>query len=300
MGNQDSACCATCTKLEEYVSLTLFQMKMQGDRRKVNKRPEVWVTILKVVLTEGSAFEFNATAFAMEDVKFNLLVEIKGSPAEIAEQLTEELAAQTGKGVKKLWAGLLGQAPPPDDDVEESPRSSPTSSPVKKPPGTSIAGRDDEDNVWNCCGGRFGREARDVAKANGGEAPAPEAMKAQEEAAPVASEGNGQPQDNREHTEFEVDMKVNMKKIAGVEKIKVDISDLDTDVEAVKFLLDNPLIRQMIQEEVSRKAAEVASEKMHSGVEKMKQRVEQMTKEWTGSAESAAPASAAPASAGPA
>eukprot|EP00747_Dinoflagellata_sp_TGD_P136964 gnl/TRDRNA2_/TRDRNA2_175610_c1_seq5.p1 gnl/TRDRNA2_/TRDRNA2_175610_c1~~gnl/TRDRNA2_/TRDRNA2_175610_c1_seq5.p1 ORF type:complete len:298 (+),score=72.11 gnl/TRDRNA2_/TRDRNA2_175610_c1_seq5:71-895(+) len=274
MGNQDSACCATCTKLEEYVSLTLFQMKMQGDRRKVNKRPEVWVTILKVVLTEGSAFEFNATAFAMEDVKFNLLVEIKGSPAEIAEQLTEELAAQTGKGVKKLWAGLLGQAPPPDDDVE--------------------------DNVWNCCGGRFGREARDVAKANGGEAPAPEAMKAQEEAAPVASEGNGQPQDNREHTEFEVDMKVNMKKIAGVEKIKVDISDLDTDVEAVKFLLDNPLIRQMIQEEVSRKAAEVASEKMHSGVEKMKQRVEQMTKEWTGSAESAAPASAAPASAGPA
>ena len=46
MGNEGShQCCgAACTEMQDYVTLTLFQNRMQGDREQVNERPEVWVT----------------------------------------------------------------------------------------------------------------------------------------------------------------------------------------------------------------------------------------------------------------
>jgi len=115
------------------VSYTLGELKkkLQGDRRRVNRVPEVYVTIEDMELKDGGSIKFSPEKFSFSGLNFQTLIEVKGTAAELAGIAAAKGAAKLGlpekvssvgvKAGEKISAavagvaGLAGKAAPKDE-----------------------------------------------------------------------------------------------------------------------------------------------------------------------------------------
>jgi hypothetical protein len=76
------------------MSMLMLKRKMEGERRKVNSRPEVYITVREFVLRDEGSISFSTQEFSLNGLRVNALVEIVGTQKQIAKELGQEAASR--------------------------------------------------------------------------------------------------------------------------------------------------------------------------------------------------------------
>lgn len=91
--------------VQSSMSLLMLKKKLEGERKKVNSRPEVHLTIQEFVLRDEGAIRFSPQEFSLSGLQVHAHVEIAGTQAQIAKELGKEAASR----LLKKAASVIGK-----------------------------------------------------------------------------------------------------------------------------------------------------------------------------------------------
>ncbi|CAK0858771.1 unnamed protein product [Prorocentrum cordatum] len=80
--------------VQSSMSMLMLKSKMEGERRRVNSRPEVHITVQELLLQDSGSISFSTQEFSLQGLRVRALVEIKGTQATIAKELGQEAATR--------------------------------------------------------------------------------------------------------------------------------------------------------------------------------------------------------------
>mmetsp|Transcript_102079 Transcript_102079/g.288280 ORF Transcript_102079/g.288280 Transcript_102079/m.288280 type:complete len:239 (-) Transcript_102079:173-889(-) len=80
--------------LKTNMTMHMLKQKVEGERRKVNRRPEVYITVQEFVLQDDGAIAFSPQEFSLSGLRVHAFVEIIGTQRQIAKELGQEAAAR--------------------------------------------------------------------------------------------------------------------------------------------------------------------------------------------------------------
>lgn len=92
------AACGGCQLDVTRVTLHELKKRLEGDRRRVQQSPEVYVTIEQLVAKDGAAVSFSPHQFSLQDIEFHVFIEVIGTAAELAQLA---LSTAAGKAADK-------------------------------------------------------------------------------------------------------------------------------------------------------------------------------------------------------
>jgi len=101
--------CSSC-QLDMSQTMGELKKKLQGDKRRVNREPEVYVTIEDMELKDGGSIKFSPEKFTFNGLNFQTLIEVKGTAAELAGIAASKGAAKLGLPEKVSSAGVKAGA----------------------------------------------------------------------------------------------------------------------------------------------------------------------------------------------
>jgi len=93
-------------QLDASHTMSALKGALQGNRRRVNTVPEVYVTIEDMELKDGGSIMFSPEKFSFSGLNFQTLVEVKGTVAELAGIAAAKGAAKLGLPGKVSSAGV--------------------------------------------------------------------------------------------------------------------------------------------------------------------------------------------------
>mmetsp|Transcript_41321 Transcript_41321/g.95692 ORF Transcript_41321/g.95692 Transcript_41321/m.95692 type:complete len:219 (-) Transcript_41321:110-766(-) len=89
------------------LSLQLLREKLEGDRRRMNDRPEVWVTIVQVVFKDCPETTFSPAKFSLEGLRAHTTFEITGSSQQIIREIGDQAALKLMDKVRVFASSKL-------------------------------------------------------------------------------------------------------------------------------------------------------------------------------------------------
>mmetsp|Transcript_102795 Transcript_102795/g.331674 ORF Transcript_102795/g.331674 Transcript_102795/m.331674 type:complete len:223 (+) Transcript_102795:224-892(+) len=98
--------------LQAGMSMRVLKQRMEGERRRVNRRPEVYLTVRELALQDDGAITFSTREFSLSGLRVHALVEITGTHAQIARDLGQEAASRLWKKATGLVRSKPGPAAP--------------------------------------------------------------------------------------------------------------------------------------------------------------------------------------------
>mmetsp|Transcript_6129 Transcript_6129/g.11311 ORF Transcript_6129/g.11311 Transcript_6129/m.11311 type:complete len:237 (-) Transcript_6129:39-749(-) len=217
MGNSLTCCEFNVTQM----SFKLLKEKMEGQRRQMRSKPDVFVTINEMTMKEGGQITFSPQKFTLKGLTADCTVEIIGSNAQIVQELGSEMALRL---MEKVSIGP----------------NSRTASELT---------------------GRVGNAAADAKKKVLGEGTSLINVKEREHPTTDRLSGSGDWDKGQETKRFAVIVTFSMSKDIGEEEVAVKIDDIDTTVKSVRSALRSENVKRYVQEILSAKASEVVTRK---------------------------------------
>lgn len=93
-----------CDNQAATLSSTVLTERLQGDRRRISERPDVWVTIEQVLLKDSPEATFCPSKFSVKGLAVHVTIEITGTNQQIMKEIGAEAALKLMDKVKVFAA----------------------------------------------------------------------------------------------------------------------------------------------------------------------------------------------------